>query len=134
MHERMYGYLYRPFNPYGETVCTYCSAYADTIDHVLPICHTAHLKETGIEPPKDLLLLVPSCKECNSLLGPKVFKSLKAKKAFLLKRYRQRYSAILNQPELEDDDYGPSLLAMLKTLESKRQNIMDRVSFLQISI
>jgi hypothetical protein len=61
--------------------CVYCGGDADSLDHVTPYnADPVHL-ETN---------LVPACRLCNSIASDRVFQSLSHKRAYILRRRRER--------------------------------------------
>ncbi len=84
--------------------CYYCGASGDEKDHVIP---TAILKK--IEAISDLklrnkfiknrTLIVPACRECNTLLSHSYQKTLDGRKKELKKRLKRKYKKILSMPD-----------------------------------
>lgn len=79
----------------------YCGNPATCEDHVIPhsLLSRVDTRRTGYG--TDTL---PSCTECNSLLGSKVFDSLPDRKAYLAKQLRTRYRKELRAPTWTDSE------------------------------
>lgn len=86
--------------------CTYCGSFSNLQrDHVIPV------SSTGVPRNYSLGELVPTCGECNALLGDKMFTTVPTRAAYLLGVYPRRYRKILALPEwdpeeLEELSYG----------------------------
>lgn len=86
----------------GGLLCVYCGETANTLDHWPP-------RSYG-----DFGLLLPCCRECNTLLGTQSPTSLEARITGLKYMLRQRYQRWLRIPDWDEDD----LRSMGKTLRS----------------
>ena len=88
--------------------CYYCGLPADSVDHVIP---RALLDELADDPEalRKLIsgrrLTVPSCRECNSLLGTRYEPTLAGRQAYIKKQLRKRYKKYLLVPDWSDDDF-----------------------------
>src|SRR5262245_1977896 len=77
--------LERAFNRYytrveGDT-CYYCSRPATGIDHAYPLSRIVELnREEILQIPIDLLVIVPCCTRCNSILWNKIYTSMSERK------------------------------------------------------
>lgn len=76
-------------------MCYYCDDMASERDHVYPVSALTRDALAGRIPRKAPLLIVPACRTCNRALHDRVFKSLRARRAYIrrlikagkLKRY-----------------------------------------------
>ena len=59
--------------------------------------------------PNDMLRIVPSCHECNSCLGDKVFRSFEEKRIYAKAAIARRYRGILEYPY-----WSPEEMTMLE--------------------
>ena len=77
--------------------CFYCNAPGDNEDHVPPLT----LAETysGYD-----RILVRSCRECNVLLGNRIFLTLFSRCEYLAMRYRKRWRKDLDMPHWKDEE------------------------------
>jgi hypothetical protein len=98
--------------------CFYCGQLGDGTDHAVPIAYTTR-NGRGTRRQGDLdngHLRVPCCRECNSLLGSKLFDSIQARAAYLARKLKNRYRLLLSAPQWTDQEIaevGPSLRAMI---------------------
>lgn len=105
--------------------CTYCgSPFGDQRDHVIPssyqtVKRTFTVGET-----------VPCCKECNVLLGDKMFITIPERAAYLYGKYQIRYRKQINDrimSEFELEEYGPNLKRYFKSLNLFVEYINEKV-------
>ena len=94
--------------------CTYCGLPADSVDHVIPLALRDTLREVGGWRNKwgRISDTVPSCRECNSVAGAKVFDTIDEKRRYIHDRMRDRYASVLRMPQWTDEDkaeLGPGL-------------------------
>ncbi len=108
--ERVLHVRYRRLGVPG--ICYYCGCPADTVDHVPPLALVPEDPDLHSDLP---FWLVPACRECNVLLGCNPILSLEARRAWLLRRYEQRYADELRMPEWSDRE----LKRLRWTLRSK---------------
>ena len=90
-----------------EGVCTYCGQIADSVDHVVP----KHLLERAGELELDLSKImrmrswqVPACRECNSMLGGKLFATLRERRESAHKSIRRKYASYLRVPSWSEEE------------------------------
>lgn len=82
--------------------CTYCGEYADTIDHCIPY---SVLRNETRKKNKLLGFCCPACKECNCLLGNKVFTTFQERVLFVNRTLKKKYGAhrvVWDKEELEE--------------------------------
>lgn len=90
-----------------DCFCTYCGIVCDTMDHVVP----QHLLRRAGELGLDLSVVfrmqrweVPSCRECNSAIGGKVFPNLAERRAFAHAHIRRKYASFLRIPAWDEEE------------------------------
>lgn len=82
----------------GSKPCAYCKALATDREHVVPFSFL-HAGKHGYHHND---LIVPSCRECNSLSGNEVFENFWDKKQFIHKRLSTKYRSILKSEDWTD--------------------------------
>ena len=104
-----------------NAICFYCGERAVSMDHVFPYCVAGILTEA-----------VPSCRECNCVLGCLIFPDRWSKKAHIASRLRQRYADVLLYVDFSESD----LSEMGYTLRTEvinglllKQNVIERIKF-----
>ena len=70
---------------FEKTVCLYCGATAQVIDHCPPVILQYHYQATNID-----FWLVPSCKECNNTLGSRNLPTISKRVEYLYHHYLPR--------------------------------------------
>lgn len=113
--------------------CYYCGVPATSEDHVLPLVALDSLLCEGTLPvASDLLTIVPSCIECNSLAGDKVFNSRREKKRYIQRRLANRYADVLNQVAWDDEEIEEmegDMRRTLELLEHERRLVQSRIEY-----
>lgn len=100
--------------------CVYCGMLADTQDHFPPISLTS----------KGLLL--PCCRECNSLAGTSFGSDFYARSQLVKKKLAQRNRKSLKVAEWsadELDEIGPMMKKEVKTWQERRRIIHSRLAW-----
>jgi len=88
-----------------EHVCTYCGILADSEDHVVPRHLLARAGELSLDLSKVMRMrswVVPSCRECNSMLSGRLFPTLAERRAAAQKGIRRKYASYLRIPDWSD--------------------------------
>jgi hypothetical protein len=118
--------------------CFYCGELADGLDHTVPIAYTSRNgTRTRTRKPGEIdngHSRVPSCQECNSLLGSQLFPTLQERAAYLARKLRARYRSDLFGPEWtaeELTEIGPSLRAQIERKIAESARIKRRVAVCQ---
>jgi predicted nucleic acid-binding Zn ribbon protein len=90
--------MYRKVEGYSD--CTFCGAPASSYDHFLPISFVLYCTQDEIDRliMADMLLLLPSCLECNFLLSDKKFSTIIQKREALQRMLLNKYSYLINKP------------------------------------
>jgi hypothetical protein len=98
--------------PEDDGRCYYCGDPATSIDHVVPQSMLQTLRLLGDDEATAVLarhgrvMLVPCCRECNSILGNKYFDTLRKRKEHLKRRLRERNRKLLSMPPWTDRELG----------------------------
>ena len=79
----------------NRCVCYYCGLPATGLDHVVPRAVLKALEDVSIEISSYRVLVVPCCKECNTLLEASYQDSLLQRKRLLRQRLRRKYRKVL---------------------------------------
>ena len=80
--------------------CTYCGEHGDSLDHVIPHSYDHVYKKRSYNRKE----VVPACTECNSLLGNKLYFTIKDRAGYLHSKYQKRYKKILAYPVWDEED------------------------------
>lgn len=85
---------------YGSKPCAYCKALATDREHVVPFSFL----HVGKHSYKYNDLIVPSCRECNSLCSDRVFDNFWDKKQYIHERLSLKYKNVLRSPDWNSKD------------------------------
>lgn len=129
--ESIYSYKYKHIiahNIADKNFCLYCGDYAQCLDHQPPVSAVDRISGShgAFE-----YALIPSCSECNSLLGDKLTNTVSDRfnlaKRLLIKKYRAMLAATATD---RDDWYlTGDLKRQCKAYDAAGKDIRDRVSF-----
>lgn len=117
------------------TPCRYCGMPADSIDHVIPQSLVSAARCSGHpewarEIVKARIETVPSCRQCNAVLGDRVFPTVAdrkaAVKAYLRRKYRKLLSAPAWTPE-QSGVLGPRLRQFVQNQQAIREEVEARL-------
>ena len=86
------------FNRYD---CVYCGMPCDTRDHVSPVSRDYVSRKNS---PTNQKNTVPSCRECNNLLGDKLFLTIGDRASYLFSVYKTRLDKILRMPSWSKEE------------------------------
>ena len=115
--------------------CYYCGLPGDQIEHVIPRVVLRSLNdfpELKARFTRGRKLIVPACRECNTLLGASLQKTLQERKAYLKERLRRRYKRLLAMPvweEYELEEMGPHLRQNIEANIKKAELIRERLAW-----
>jgi 5-methylcytosine-specific restriction endonuclease McrA len=117
-------YVSLPFTGKAKS-CFYCGRPATEREHTVPRAILTAMKDIGIgEIVRGKKLIVPACRECNSLLGSTYQQDLAKRKRFLKARLREKYKSLLARREWTEEELeeiSPNLRSQIKSdLERKR--------------
>jgi hypothetical protein len=111
-----------------STYCTYCGSTATDRDHVIPVSlTTCYTKRYG-----DVAVTVPACRECNAILGNRLFKTFEARAAYVASRLKARYKKLLAAPSWTDEELaelGPSLRSSIIANAGAKVEARRRIEF-----
>ena len=101
--------------------CSYCGAWdGNNRDHVIPVSYNYNGRKAST-----YKNTVPSCAECNTLLGGRLHFTVPSRAAYLLGSYESRYKKLLKQPDWtpeEIDELGPSMRAsIIQSMKDKKE-------------
>jgi 5-methylcytosine-specific restriction endonuclease McrA len=122
---------YKPHQNARKGECIYCGLAADTSDHVPPVSvvyalGADHFEEAGID-----LVLVPACRECNSLLGARMLPTLRERASFIADALRKRYAKQLAAPSWDSEEMeelGRNLGNMVSMQEAVKRMAKRRIA------
>jgi len=118
------------------TPCFYCGEPAASEDHVFPLVALDSLLCEGSAPKgSDVLTIVPSCLECNSLAGDKVFNTREEKKRYIQRRLQNRYRDVLHQEVWDDDELAEmhgDLHRWITQSEVERRRVQSRIGYFKV--
>lgn len=115
--------------------CTYCGVPADTLDHTIPQSVVNAAADAGLSLAalsRVRYLVVPACRECNSLLGDRVFPTLSERRTAVKRMLRRRYYADLGMPswdEAEIAELGPNMQHEVRVGLEKQRIIRARLAW-----
>lgn len=118
----------------GVTPCAYCGTAADTIDHTFPQSLNGSALDgfgsiAGLAMRHDHRK-VPACRECNSLLGARIFQTFRERKACLKDLLRQRYRRYIEAPAWSDTEMarlGHTLRVHVAQAQAVRDLALQRI-------
>ncbi len=109
--------------------CTYCGAYAEARDHVIPNSWIRDgRKYTGD-------WTVPACEECNGMLGCELIVSVPGRADFLYSKYRKKYKKLMLSPvwtAAEMNALGPNLQSFVRQSMQAQAELDRRLAHLQV--
>lgn len=121
-----------PFSGKAKT-CFYCGRPATEREHTVPRAILRAMNDVGIgEIVRGRKLVVPACRECNTLLGSSYQQDLSKRKKYLKTRLREKYKSILQMngwTELELDEMGFELRSHILAAIQQRRLIEARLAW-----
>lgn len=124
--------LYRM--PGNLTGCVYCGAPADTKDHVSPQSLHRLLDSFNEQTLADDIqgVLVPACRECNSMLGPHPAWMLSERIDALKKLFWKKHKRAIRRALWSDDEIsecGRGLGSYIASMNAKDASLRERYEF-----
>tara|TARA_R110000744_G_C18865641_1_gene504561 strand:- start:35 stop:445 length:411 start_codon:yes stop_codon:yes gene_type:complete len=114
-------------------ICTYCKDIADTLDHVIPHSYVAtNSKQIRTYNKNEV---VPCCRECNSLLGSKLYFTIAERADYLYTTYKKRYKKLLSIPEWDENDLKEIKNNLKKYIEAsikEKKIIQIRIDYCEL--
>ena len=99
--------------------CTYCGQTAETLDHAYP----ALADPTNA--PDGMMLMVPSCNECNRLADARIHTTIEDRRRYVQGRLATKYRKLLATPEWTDSELaalsGRLRESIINSLEAQRR-------------
>lgn len=132
-----YAALYRPAPNCAEGVCAYCGLPADSKDHVPSLSFVAEMGTMHCFDNKIPLVLVPSCRECNSILGNKLLPTFEERRHFIAKKLKTRYGKYARLRKWDFDEIaeiGRGLKPLLCGMQDARSIALRRIAFAESEI
>lgn len=132
-----YGHLYLPFKPPGhfrDASCVYCGNLAQARDHVPALTWLAALGRSYFEERGLLVIWVPSCNECNTILCDERLFTIRERTLFLLRKYLKRYDKFMGGEiwnEYEISELGGRLQQAIGDFALCQQFIDRRIAILE---
>jgi hypothetical protein len=115
------------------TPCCYCGDPSEEEEHVLPLSAYKKLLAVGnFAIPDDLLRIVPSCKECNGLVGDKVFRTFEEKRLYVKACISRRYHGVLEYPHWQPEELTEldgELYRWIVAGQNMRDLVFERLRF-----
>jgi len=114
-----------------KNTCAYCGVVADSIDHVVPQWFIKAMQNSGVAEALERST-VHCCRECNSLIGGKIFDTFRARKSYALDRLLVRYKKVLATPAWNRDQIevmGPSMRSFIYASLTLKAFIALRLAF-----
>lgn len=125
-----YGSLYKFIDNGG--ICIYCGIDATSKDHFLPISVMGALQSAILHKWIEGGFLVPSCGQCNSIAGNKIFNTVARKRRYIQTRLARKYKDLLNSPfwtEEELLEMGYSLAQFMRSRNATREWVKRRIEW-----
>lgn len=113
----------------GEKSCAYCGAPATDREHVFPRAYIQRMQAEGTIISQ---VIVPSCRECNSLASDRVFPSKAAKARYIGARIAERHASLLATPDWapkEIAELGYTLRMAVKATLAQRDAVRARLAW-----
>lgn len=129
---KAYGGLYRRHFACDASVCFYCGATRDCLDHRPPLATLDTFSVAELRSARIPLVLVPSCQECNARLGAKPLLTVREAADHLLRFYDALYEKKFNLwQEDEIKEMSPMFQAMIKARQLALSDLNRKVRHLQ---
>jgi hypothetical protein len=108
---------------YPSGICIYCGQWASQRDHLIPEPWSGPTVRTNVA-------TVPSCRECNTLIGDYLTFSITKRRAYAHEKLRERYAKWLRCKRFtadELDEMGPNLRSTVEDGLRQRVLLEDRL-------
>lgn len=102
--ESIYNQLYKHLPHIPLTICYYCGQSADTEDHVPALSHARNFGADYFRKAEIPFVLVPACRECNSLLGNRELFTLAERHFFIKEAIAKHYKEVLKTKDFTEDE------------------------------
>lgn len=129
---RQYGHLYEKLGSVSQDECWYCKSLRDSVDHCPPVCVLDSFDCLKFKEQGGSFVLVPSCQECNHLLGAKLLYTPKERAAYLLQAYHKLYDKVSFKWSAEEvADMGFALKSLISTNQAKADEYLRKLKALE---
>ena len=122
-------------NPLQNTnawwVCVYCRDISDSRDHVIPRSASDQLGQDFSHH-----LVVPCCRNCNSVLGNRGGSEIRDRAWFLLRRLQEKHARLLLVPDWTKEalsEMGGKLRRKISADLRKRDRLKSRLDWLAVT-
>ena len=136
LREKAFGHYYSKHPFCNLERCYYCGDYLENNgigDHVPPISWAFALGYSYmVEVESAPFIIVPCCKNCNSILGSKKYFTLRERKSYIASWLRTKYRDLRAAKEWEDDEIeglGDGLRNFINSNADFRRFIERRISW-----
>ncbi len=106
--------------------CYYCGDAATSVDHFISQVLAARLTLGGKQ------MLIPACRECNSILGPRFFRTLELRREAAKDGIRKKYRRVLALPDWSEDEclaLGPTLQSKIRGNQKLKRIVQERLAY-----
>tara|TARA_R100000900_G_scaffold139757_1_gene119562 strand:+ start:416 stop:886 length:471 start_codon:yes stop_codon:yes gene_type:complete len=117
---------------FNEHVCTYCGRPSNNRDHVVPRSFSDYNPDNTPTTKKNT---VPSCSQCNGVLGSRPILNIGDRAQFLIEMYTKKFKDLLAMPHHSDDDINElegTLKKMMKNSMKQKKIVLDRMEHLDL--
>ena len=114
--------------------CTYCGSPCDTRDHVIPVSSEYISRKNAKTNTSNT---VPSCRECNTMLGSLLFLTIGERASYLYTLYKTRFKKFLLMPDwsLEDlNELKGRLNQSVRNSLKKKERVKERIKHIELVI
>ena len=111
-------------------LCIYCGLPATCRDHVPPLSRVSDYESLGLK--REMYLLVPSCTQCNHLLGNSLQDTLIDRVEYLKDKLSRRFVKKLQAQDWDDDELlelGPTLRSYVAVETAKDIAVKKRIEY-----
>jgi hypothetical protein len=115
---------------YNQKRCVYCGCLWQADDHV-PARKWVHSLGTQYFSNVNLLT-VPTCHECNSILGAIAIHTIAERKSYINEKLLVRYKSLLKSPawlKADKDELGYNLNKFVNTAQFERERLEERLKY-----
>ena len=117
------------FNRYD---CVYCGMPCDTKDHVSPVSRDYTSRKHA---PTNQKNTIPSCRECNNLLGARLFLTVGDRASYLFSVYKTRLDKILSMPSWSKEELKSlkgRMRQYVKNSLKKKESAKSRINHIEL--
>ena len=111
-------------------ICVYCGVPATTIDHFAPLSVVSAVMD--LLDTRSGRFMVPACGQCNGIAGPKIFRSVGAKRRYIQGRLLVKYKRVLAMPnwtEEQIETFGYSMQTFIRNGLASKEWVTQRLQW-----